>query len=161
MKNLLVIFLLLLAIGAGYLLLINSPSYRSASKPIPTAGPTPTPIVLDPGKLFNLVNEYRVNHNLNKLTLNKDLCPLANERLAQIHNDFTHNQFRALRYRYFPDGEVGENLAEGYNSEKEAMNAWLASPTHHELIVKPNYTSSCLVTDTVNGTYAVQIFSNF
>lgn len=164
MKKLFIVFLLLLILGAGYLLIINTPSYDSAFKPIPTPGPSLTPLVLDSMKIYNLINDYRISKGLNKLVFDPSMCDYTKKRLTEIHSDFSHAGFIQVRPPYFfsPNVSIGENLSRGSTSDQETVDTWIKSPTHLENIVKPVYTRTCISTDNnVNETYVVQEFASY
>lgn len=111
---------------------------------------------LDPDKIFTLVNEYRINHGLNKLASNSAMCPFAYKRLSEIHKDFSHNGFENVKYA-FKYTYAGENLIHGFENENLVVSEWIKSPVHLKNITNQNYTHTCVVTD---KDYAVQIFSN-
>lgn len=118
---------------------------------------------LDPYKLYDLVNNYRANKGLKKLVFDPSICNFANERIKQIHSEFSHDKFNTyakekLGYSIY----IGENLANGYYDEKEAVDNWIASPKHLENMVKPEFARTCIATDIFNeNSYAVQIFASF
>jgi uncharacterized protein YkwD len=53
----------------------------------------------------------------------------------------------------------GENLAEGYHTADEVVNAWMASPEHKANILKPDFTTMGIGIANKNGkNYWAQIF---
>ncbi|MEX2028945.1 MAG: CAP domain-containing protein, partial [Candidatus Paceibacterota bacterium] len=101
-----------------------------------------------PAVLSILTNEERQAQNLQTLTVN----PILNQAAEMKANDM-------VTYGYFahvsPDGKTpwywleqvgyqyqyaGENLAVDFSDSKDVTNAWMASPSHRENIVKGNYT---------------------
>ncbi|SEA71435.1 Cysteine-rich secretory protein family protein, partial [Oribacterium sp. KHPX15] len=81
-------------------------------------------------------------------------------RANEITTKFSHTR---------PDGtdwytvnanlQYGENLAEGYNTADDVVNAWMASPTHRANILKPDFKTCAISTTTQNGrTYWAQEF---
>jgi uncharacterized protein YkwD len=113
-------------------------SVQPSPSPIPTPTATPKPIVLDGGRLFNLVNAYRAKNGLKQMIWFHPLCEYSKERSSEIKTDFEHDQFLAdsqsgLLWKYCPDCSLaGENLAEGYYSEEAILQAWINSPTHKD-----------------------------
>lgn len=93
-------------------------------------------------------NIQRQQHGLNVLQLN-DL--LSSAACAKRDNMFQYNYWahinpttgqtpwvfiQASGYKYT---YAGENLARGFTTATDAMNAWMASPSHRENILSPNY----------------------
>lgn len=145
----------------AFIAIVSFLFYKSIEPYMPQAEaePTPTPPThLDAYKIYNLVNDYRASKGLNKLVFDPALCPLAEERLGQVKSDWSHDQLKTTRNKYFSYGTVGENLARDHTTENQAVNGWIASPTHLDNIEKSIYTNTCIATD---ANYALQIFSNF
>lgn len=98
--------------------------------------------------LLTLTNEARASAGLVPLSLNSEL---ANAAAGKAEDMFTNNYWahispsgvtpwdfiRGAGYNY---SYAGENLARGYDSAKDAMNAWMTSPEHKANILSPNYT---------------------
>ena len=120
--------------------------------------PIPTPTNLNANKLFQLVNDWRVQNGYRPFIKSDSLCKIATVRLSEIEKDFSHDGFSAKRFfPNAPTGMSGENLAEKYQTEKTTLNAWLNSPEHLANLKYP-YKYSCIET---SGTYAVQEFATF
>jgi hypothetical protein len=108
--------------------------------PIPVLSqiPTPKPKTLDGGKLFNLVNDYRNQNGFSTLLWRHSLCEYSKIRSQEIVTDWSHEGFQDDSknnelFKFCPECvTLGENLAEGYHSEKDILNAWIASPSHKE-----------------------------
>lgn len=144
---------------------------RALVTPTPTTyiQPTLPPLVLDPYKIFNLVNDYRVDNGLKKLTWNETLCDFATRRLEEIHSDMSHDQF----YVNQPctNCDLGENLIKGFSTEEEVVHGWISSPSHLKQITSPVFDSTCIVTDyafdqdpkasPTHNWFAVQEFAGF
>lgn len=121
---------------------------------------TPAPIALNSDKLWETVNNWRTSQNLPVYVKNEQLCIIADERVAYIQNDWSHNEFvenlsaykNISGYKY-----LGENLSKNNFPETAALDAWLDSPGHLENLTLP-FTHSCIATD---GIFAVQIFGSY
>lgn len=98
--------------------------------------------------LLTLTNQQRAAAGLAPLNLNTQL---ANAAAGKAEDMFTNNYWahispsgktpwdfiRGAGYNY---SYAGENLARGYATATDAMNAWMASPEHRSNILSPNYT---------------------
>lgn len=104
-----------------------------------------TNISLD--QLLQLTNKQRTDNGLAPVTLNSEL---ANAAAGKAQDMLTKNYWA----HFAPDGGTpwgfihgagyqyiyaGENLARGFNTADEVVNAWMASPGHRENILSPNY----------------------
>lgn len=142
---------------------IELPEPKAEAKPKPLVEsqsntPTPTPFSgLDSDKLWSLVQNWRIKNNLQPYTKDQRLCDIANKRLAEIPNDWSHNGFYKYIYNYPKNTYFGENLARGYTVEDTTLQDWLFSPEHRKNL-NYNFRYSCIETQ---GTYAVQEFANF
>lgn len=160
-------------VGAFVLeLLLGMIAYRYAtyhptdsvySSPTPTTIPTPIVIHFNPYVVAQAVNAERTKHGMLALVWNGTLCGLADERLLDIHSDFSHDKWLSelQQQSYFsPMQRFGENLAEGQNSVTDLMSEWIASPEHEQNILDRTFFSTCVTTDTVGyTTFTVQEFS--
>lgn len=121
--------------------------------------------------LLQLTNIERVKLGLNPLVLNPQLTEAA---LAKAADMFAQNYWAHVG----PDGKqpwdfittagylyryAGENLARDFNDSDRIIAAWLASPTHRDNLINPNYQDIGLAV--VNGklnntetTLVVQMF---
>jgi uncharacterized protein YkwD len=92
-----------------------------------------------------LINEQRTEHHLPALREQSQL-----ERSAQgwtnsmvLHNNFSHggafwNRIAAAGYNW---QAAGENIATGFATPQEVVNAWMSSPGHCRNILDPQYAS--------------------
>jgi uncharacterized protein YkwD len=98
------------------------------------------------GGLIGEMNNQRKIAGVAPLVENKTLnkSTLLKARQAVDENDYNHSAdilwpFKTTGY---PDGcvTVGENLAFGYTTSKQAVDAWMASTKgHREAILNPDY----------------------
>jgi uncharacterized protein YkwD len=51
---------------------------------------------------------------------------------------------------------AGENLANGFKTDKKMVGAWIKSPTHNANIVNPLFTKTGIG---ISGKYVVQLFA--
>lgn len=105
--------------------------------------------------LFNLTQSLRSKYHLEPYIKSEFLCQIAQKRLLVVEKKFSHDGFY---YKYFCDDcYLGENLAEGYDTEIQVVTAWELSQTHLENLLAA-FTHSCLKTD---GFFVVQIFGYY
>ncbi len=122
-------------------------------------------------RLYQLPNQEREKNGLSDLTYNDKLSQAAAKKAADMlsKNYWAH---------YGPDGATpwdfilssgysyefaGENLAKNFMFSQGVVDAWMASPTHRENILKQNYTEVgyAIVNGVLNGeqtTLVVQMF---
>ena len=86
--------------------------------------------------IFNKVNQIR--------TLKEDasLDSAASVRASEITDKFSHTRPDGSDwYTVNEDVMYGENLAEGYKTADDVVDAWMASPDHKANILKADYTT--------------------
>lgn len=135
-KTLLNLSLLLIAAGLiTSLVRTNYPSVLGLSADVSTQ------------QLLILTNQQRQNSNLGALTDNSELDQAAANKAADMFakDYWAHNApdgatpwtfIKATGYNYV---YAGENLARGFNSASDVVNAWMNSPEHRQNILSPNY----------------------
>jgi hypothetical protein len=97
--------------------------------------------------LVNLTNQRRQEAGLAPLALNDQLSNAAAAKASYMFekNFWAHVAPDGTTPWYFIKNSgyeylyAGENLARGYNSSGDVVNAWMASPTHRENMLSPNY----------------------
>jgi len=112
----------------------------------------------------SLVNEWRSSVNLAEYSQSPITCEFAERRLDDINADWSHDGFNQLSniltQKYYPNRTqpvyFAENLALGWQTEKEILSAWLNSPTHKRNLTS-DYPFMCI---RVAGNIVIQIFSN-
>jgi hypothetical protein len=98
-------------------------------------------------QLLILTNQQRQNNNLPALTDNSELDQAAANKAADMFSKdyWAHNApdgttpwvfIKAAGYNYI---YAGENLARGFNSVPDVINAWMNSPEHRQNVLSPNY----------------------
>jgi uncharacterized protein YkwD len=103
--------------------------------------------------IFQQVNDIRDDNYLNTLLWNEELVPYAKRRALEIIENFSHDSAGGQLEN------VGENIAEGYPSVDEVMDAWMDSPSHRENILNIYY-KSIAVSVYYNG-YSYYLVQNF
>ena len=102
---------------------------------------------ITPNDLLNNTNQIRKKRGLYPLRLDSELSQAATNKAS---NMFTNNYWAHIA----PDGTTpwvfiknsgydylyaGENLARGFTSASDVVNAWMASPSHRENMLSSNY----------------------
>lgn len=111
-------------------------------------------------ELWNIINEWRLDHKKEPFRFNSDLCVIAQRRMEEVKKDWSHTGFKSQLPEYTAKlnyAMLGENLAKNFKSERDTFVGWLKSQEHLANL-EANYTDSCVVTSDL---YAVQIFATF
>jgi hypothetical protein len=124
-------------------------------------------------QLLQGTNAQRQAAGLSPLTLNSKLSDAAARKASDMiaKNYWAHNSptgstpwdfILGAGYRYVV---AGENLAKNYTNSQGVVDAWMASPTHRDNIVKPGYkeVGFAVVNGVLNGeetTLVVQMFGS-
>ncbi len=98
-------------------------------------------------RLIVLINQARQNNNLPAVSLNEKLNTTANLKINDMltNNYFEHispagvtpwSWFKKAGYNY---AYAGENLAIDFAQTDDVFSAWMASPTHRDNILNPNF----------------------
>ncbi len=126
----------------------KNPTPENIQLPEETAEPaSDEPVSFDTQILYNLINSYRDEHDLNKLFVNKLLEDSAQRKLADMiddeyfrHSDTNDNEswylFQAAGYQY---KFAGENLSSGNNTPWQVFDAWQKSSAHNKQLLKTEY----------------------
>ena len=79
------------------------------------------------------LNNYRVAHQLNALTIDNTLCSIAAGRAVEISQNFSHDGFEAAVGRHNLQKSVGENIASGPLTSVQFVEwSWDKSPGHKD-----------------------------
>jgi len=128
-----------------------------------------TDITVD--RLYQLTNSIRTQNQLTTLTYNEKLAQAAQKKASDM---FAKNYWS----HYGPDGATpwdfilasgyqyeyaGENLAKNFLFSKGVVDAWMASPSHRDNILRKDYTEVgfAIVNGVLNGeetTLVVEMF---
>jgi hypothetical protein len=121
--------------------------------------------------LLRFTNEQRESHGLTALKLDPEL---SNAAAAKAQHMFHGNYWAHIS----PDGTTpwffikksgyeylyaGENLARGYTTAPEVVDAWMASPSHRENILSPQYNDVgfAIATGSLTGSDTVLVVQMF
>lgn len=116
-------------------------------------------------EIYKITNSYRNETDVPTYELDPTLCMLASIRAQEIKENkkFSHNRpnnlgyFSTLFNEYgLSKGNVGENIAWGYNTAIEVCEGWKNSQSHYENILNPAYTKVGFgIAVQEDGTYVV------
>jgi len=133
----------------------SKPFATSTSSPKPIVvyvKPTPAPSWGGP-QLWDAVNQSRVEHGVNPLKSKDDLCTIASIRLNELLQLGTldgHQGFSALEQRndikpiFDSYGVVSEFLVSGATSPQNAVDLWLNTMGHKQLLTGGEYVWGCI-----------------
>lgn len=107
--------------------------------------------------LMSLIQDWRYDNYLSPYTKLDSVCRYANLRLTEIKKNFSHDGFYDKTNYPCENCRLGENLAHGYGSPTDVLNAWLKSASHAANL-KDDFKYSCIRTD---GEYTVHIFVSY
>lgn len=118
-------------------------------------------------EILNLVNIERSYAGVSPLSLSSTLMEGAAIRANEIITYFSHTRPNGTNCdtvveNTYPSYYIGENIAAGYYSSEEVMNAWMNSTGHRENILFSNYSELgvglAYDSNSVYGYYWVQLF---
>lgn len=109
---------------------------------------------------YNLVNQYRQENGLDILTWDDTLYEYAKIRAAEASVKWSHTRPDGTSWKEMDPGTFqGENLAKGYDTAQDAVNAWIASQGHRENILRKNFTRTAIAFyNAENGWFWCQTF---
>ncbi len=98
-------------------------------------------------ELLNFTNQKRAENGLEALSTNSQLNDAASKKADDMFakNYWAHNSpdgatpwvfIKQSGYNYV---YAGENLARGFNSANDVVNAWMASPSHRANVLSSNF----------------------
>ncbi len=101
-----------------------------------------------------IVNQQRANAGLGALRWDDNLAACAMVRATEQPVKFSHTRPNGSDwYTVCPSLMYGENLAYGFSSPDQAVNAWMNSPAHRDNILKPGFVSCGIGVYEANGTW--------
>ena len=88
----------------------------------------------------NLINDIREENNLESLDWDINLETVADVRANEISDVFSHTRPNGQPWSTVNSKiQGGENLAFGYDTPKEVVQAWMDSESHKENILYPDF----------------------
>ena len=122
-------------------------------------------------QLLILTNQDRLQSGLPALTDNQELDQAAANKAADMFakDYWAHNSptgatpwdfIKGAGYNYV---YAGENLARGYTTSSDVINAWMASPEHRQNMLSPHYQNVgfAVATGKLNGEDTVLVVEMF
>lgn len=108
--------------------------------PLPAAG-SGSPTSLDIATI-NEINEVREEEGLESLDFDLSLGAVAKVRAEESSEKFSHTRPDGTQwYTVNETIQFGENLAYGYDTAEDVVDAWLDSPTHRDLLLDNEFAS--------------------
>lgn len=122
-------------------------------------------------ELLNFTNQKRQENGLQSLSNNPQLSSAASKKAADMFakNYWAHNGpdgttpwvfIKSSGYNYV---YAGENLARGFNSASDVVNAWMASPDHRANVLSSNFkdVGFAVKSGTLNGEQTFLVVQEF
>ena len=114
--------------------------------------------------VINNINAIRKRSGLKPYKVNACLMRAATLRIDDMiaKSYFSHRSPEGYHSNYFINEAgysyifAGENLARGYPTINDAINAWVASPTHYKNILDPDFTETGV---SIEGDLIVHLFA--
>ena len=115
--------------------------------------------------VLDLVNEQRAANGLSALSLNAELCAVAQEKAQDMKTNkyFDHKSptygtpFEMMKSFGITYKSAGENIAMGYKNAEAVVTAWMNSAGHRANILNSSYTQMG-IGYVENGNYWCQMF---
>ena len=118
-------------------------------------------------EVVRLINAERDARGLSPLRSVPRIARISRKKAVDLrdNNYFDHTSptygtpFEMLRHFSVTYHYAGENIAKGYDTPEQVVQAWMASKGHRQNILNPNYTKigvGCI--DGISGPYWVQLF---
>lgn len=104
---------------------------------------------------FNQVNEIRAEAGLDRLVWDQNLETVASVRAEECNTKFSHTRPDGREW-YTVNSKIqgGENLAYGFDTANDVVEAWMNSPTHKDNILYDEFTGGSIsIYQNDNGTY--------
>ena len=102
----------------------------------------------------NKINEIRADAGLDPLEWDNNLETVANVRANEISEKFSHTRPNGRQW-YTVNSKIqgGENLAYGFDTAEDVVDAWMNSPTHRDNILYDEFEKGAISIYEENGTY--------
>ena len=94
---------------------------------------------------FNQVNEIRIESGLDELDWNQNLESVSSVRAKECDEEFSHTRPNGSQWNTVNSKiQGGENLAFGFDTASETVDAWMDSPTHKDNILYDEFTNGSI-----------------
>lgn len=108
---------------------------------------------------FALVNEIRTAAGAEALLWDDELYETAKIRAEEASIVWSHTRPDGSHWSILSENLHGENLAKGYKTAQEAVDAWMASKGHKENLLRESFTRGAVAFfSTSNGWFWCQHF---
>lgn len=109
---------------------------------------------------YNLINSYRQENRLDILIWDDTLYEYAKIRAREASQCWSHMRPNGTSWKSMDPGIFqGENLAKGYDTAQDAVNAWMDSQGHKENILRGSFTRTAIAFyNAENGWFWCQTF---
>lgn len=143
----------------------NATAPEPTSSPVITAMVSPTPtaaFTMDKDILLRKINEQRLEGKSPVLYYDNSLQAFADKRLQEVKAESektdrcSHDGFTTSTIATDLKRDISENLVCNTHTEAQAMELWLASPTHKHAMLDSKFSQITIATD---GRFAVVLFS--
>lgn len=103
---------------------------------------------------YEQINAIRVQNGLNELIWNNNLETVASVRAKEIVQNFSHTRPNGSQW-YTVNSKIqgGENLAYGFTTATDVVNAWMDSPTHRDNILYGEFKTVAISIYVVDDTF--------
>ena len=103
---------------------------------------------------YGQINVIRVQNGLNELIWNDNLEYVANVRAKELPQNFSHTRPNGKPW-YTVNSKIqgGENLAYGFETTEDVVDAWMNSESHRDNILYPDFKEIAIAIYVVDGTY--------
>lgn len=108
---------------------------------------------------FNIINNKRQENGLEELQWDDELYKIAKIRAEEASRKWSHTRPDGTPWYTVSDEIHGENLAKGYDSAQDAVNAWMGSQGHKENILRNFTRTAVYFYNAENGWFWCQSFA--
>ena len=93
----------------------------------------------------NLINEERAKAGLDELSWDINLESVASVRAKECSQKFSHTRPNGSQW-FTVNSKIqgGENLAYGFDTAEDVVDAWMESPTHKDNILYDEFTKAAI-----------------
>lgn len=105
---------------------------------------------------YNQVNNIRAEYGLNTLRWDGKLEQVAEVRARECCQSFSHTRPNGKQW-YTVNSKIqgGENLAYGFNTATDVVNAWMDSPSHRDNILYDEFKTMAIAIYELDGEWYI------